>query len=175
MWQPHYHTTAKNIALFSLNKIVFLGSDSIIRWKNGLPNWTFLRGGGGGRHCKGTINWNKILDLNSSLRLRFSPHRLRTRNGMEHTHTTAVGYTGPEYSFWVWLMVTWKRRRVPTRTHWKIVKIYGDMAWQPSEAGLSQILQLLKESQSPDTEIQRAVQQVSFYHLGLICREFGVV
>ncbi|XP_033636471.1 transportin-1-like isoform X1 [Asterias rubens] len=33
------------------------------------------------------------------------------------------------------------------------------MAWQPSEAGLSQILQLLKESQSPDTEIQRAVQQ----------------
>ena len=35
------------------------------------------------------------------------------------------------------------------------------MAWQPDEAGLSQILQLLKESQSPSTEIQRAVQQVS--------------
>ena len=32
--------------------------------------------------------------------------------------------------------------------------------WQPEETGLRQILQLLKESQSPDTETQRAVQQV---------------
>nr|CAD7258048.1 unnamed protein product [Timema shepardi] len=36
------------------------------------------------------------------------------------------------------------------------------MAWQPQEEGLRQILQLLKESQSPDTVTQRAVQQVSF-------------
>lgn len=36
------------------------------------------------------------------------------------------------------------------------------MAWQPQEEGLRQILQLLKESQSPDTATQRAVQQVSF-------------
>lgn len=36
------------------------------------------------------------------------------------------------------------------------------MAWQPQEGGLRQILQILKESQSPDTETQRAVQQVSF-------------
>lgn len=36
------------------------------------------------------------------------------------------------------------------------------LAWQPNTDGLEQILQLLKESQSPDTEIQRAVQQVSF-------------
>lgn len=36
------------------------------------------------------------------------------------------------------------------------------MAWQPEENGLRQILQLLKESQSPDNEIQRNVQQVSF-------------
>lgn len=35
------------------------------------------------------------------------------------------------------------------------------MAWQPQEEGLRQILQLLKESQSPDTATQRAVQQVS--------------
>ena len=35
------------------------------------------------------------------------------------------------------------------------------MAWQPQEEGLRQILTLLHESQSPDTEIQRAVQQVS--------------
>uniref|UniRef100_T1JGX6 Importin N-terminal domain-containing protein n=1 Tax=Strigamia maritima TaxID=126957 RepID=T1JGX6_STRMM len=33
------------------------------------------------------------------------------------------------------------------------------MAWQPQEDGLRQILQLLKESQSPDTATQRAVQQ----------------
>jgi cation transport ATPase len=36
------------------------------------------------------------------------------------------------------------------------------MAWQPQEEGLIQILTLLKESQSPDTETQRSVQQVSF-------------
>lgn len=35
------------------------------------------------------------------------------------------------------------------------------MAWQPDEHGLKQILDLLKESQSPDNAIQRAVQQVS--------------
>lgn len=33
------------------------------------------------------------------------------------------------------------------------------MAWQPQEEGLRQIIQLLKESQSPDTVIQRTVQQ----------------
>ncbi|XP_058802239.1 transportin-1 isoform X2 [Phymastichus coffea] len=33
------------------------------------------------------------------------------------------------------------------------------MAWQPQEEGLRQILQLLQESQSPNTETQRAVQQ----------------
>lgn len=37
------------------------------------------------------------------------------------------------------------------------------MAWQPQEEGLRQILTLLKESQSPDTATQRAVQQVSFF------------
>lgn len=37
--------------------------------------------------------------------------------------------------------------------------------WQPNQQGLEQILQLLKESQSPNNETQRAVQQVSFcYH-----------
>ena len=41
------------------------------------------------------------------------------------------------------------------------------MAWQPDQDGLQQIIQLLKESQSPNTEVQRAVQQVSFIlHLG---------
>ena len=34
------------------------------------------------------------------------------------------------------------------------------MAWVPEESGLGQILQLLKESQSPDNATQRAVQQV---------------
>lgn len=38
------------------------------------------------------------------------------------------------------------------------------MAWQPQEEGLRQIIQLLKESQSPDTVIQRTVQQVSFFY-----------
>ncbi|XP_065331678.1 transportin-1 isoform X1 [Cloeon dipterum] len=35
----------------------------------------------------------------------------------------------------------------------------SNMAWQPQEEGLRQILQLLKESQSPDNVTQRAVQQ----------------
>ncbi|CAH1772300.1 unnamed protein product, partial [Owenia fusiformis] len=34
-----------------------------------------------------------------------------------------------------------------------------NMAWQPEKSGLQQILQLLRESQSPDTAIQRVVQQ----------------
>ena len=33
------------------------------------------------------------------------------------------------------------------------------MNWQPEQSGLQQILQLLRESQSPDTATQRAVQQ----------------
>ncbi|GBN16780.1 hypothetical protein AVEN_137581-1 [Araneus ventricosus] len=33
------------------------------------------------------------------------------------------------------------------------------LAWQPQEEGLREILKLLKESQSPDTATQRAVQQ----------------
>jgi len=33
------------------------------------------------------------------------------------------------------------------------------MNWQPEQGGLQQILQLLRESQSPDTATQRAVQQ----------------
>lgn len=32
--------------------------------------------------------------------------------------------------------------------------------WQPRQEGLEQILQLLKESQSADTGVQRTVQQV---------------
>ena len=39
--------------------------------------------------------------------------------------------------------------------------------WQPDQQGLEQILQLLKESQSPNTETQRAVQQVSFLSLNV--------
>ncbi|KAG5272424.1 hypothetical protein AALO_G00165380 [Alosa alosa] len=34
-----------------------------------------------------------------------------------------------------------------------------ECAWKPDEQGLQQILQLLKESQSPDTTTQRSVQQ----------------
>lgn len=40
------------------------------------------------------------------------------------------------------------------------------MEWQPDEQGLQQVLQLLKDSQSPDTATQRAVQEVSL-HLSL--------
>lgn len=36
------------------------------------------------------------------------------------------------------------------------------MEWQPDEQGLQQVLQLLKDSQSPNTVTQRAVQQVSY-------------
>ena len=34
-------------------------------------------------------------------------------------------------------------------------------AWAPVDATLSQIVQLLKESHSPDTEVQRSVEQVN--------------
>ena len=33
--------------------------------------------------------------------------------------------------------------------------------WVPVDATLSQIVQLLKESHSPDTDVQRSVEQVS--------------
>ena len=36
------------------------------------------------------------------------------------------------------------------------------MNWQPDEAGLAQIIQLLKESQISKTEVQKVVQQVSY-------------
>lgn len=36
-----------------------------------------------------------------------------------------------------------------------------NLSWQPDEGSLGQILQLLKESQNPDTETQRSVEQVS--------------
>lgn len=36
------------------------------------------------------------------------------------------------------------------------------MDWQPDEQGLQQVLQLLKDSQSPNTATQRIVQDVSF-------------
>lgn len=45
------------------------------------------------------------------------------------------------------------------------------MEWQPDEQGLMQVLQLLKDSQSPNTVTQRAVQQVSLlgYWVGGLC------
>lgn len=46
--------------------------------------------------------------------------------------------------------------------------------WQPQEEGLKQILQLLKESQSPDTGTQRAVQQVSRKRFQLQTKRSGV-
>lgn len=50
------------------------------------------------------------------------------------------------------------------------------MDWNPQEDGLREILTLLRESQSPDTATQRAVQQVSFfckYHVlhNILCSE----
>ena len=43
------------------------------------------------------------------------------------------------------------------------------MNWQPDEAGLAQIIQLLKESQISKTEVQKAVQQVSSLRFVLSC------
>lgn len=40
------------------------------------------------------------------------------------------------------------------------------MDWQPDEQGLQQVLQLLKDSQSPNTATQRIVQDVSFFPSG---------
>ena len=40
------------------------------------------------------------------------------------------------------------------------------LTWQPDEGSLAQIITLLKESQNPDTETQRAVEQVRVYWLG---------
>lgn len=46
--------------------------------------------------------------------------------------------------------------------------------WKPDEQGLQQILQLLKESQSPDTSTQRTVQQVSFSIGGHKCQQTAI-
>lgn len=44
------------------------------------------------------------------------------------------------------------------------------MEWQPDEQGLQQVLQLLKDSQSPDTATQRSVQEVSSsVHASAVC------
>lgn len=45
--------------------------------------------------------------------------------------------------------------------------------WQPDQASLEQILQLLKESQNPDTDTQRAVEQVRS-DAGCVCMGGGV-
>lgn len=55
-----------------------------------------------------------------------------------------------------WIFLPWIRRVLTIGV--EVMK----MDWTPDEDGLRQILQLLKESQSPDTNTQRAVQQVSF-------------
>ena len=63
---------------------------------------------------------------------------------------------------------TERGRRLPTDrgVRWEMQGLEpvqkSKMAWQPDQDGLQQIIELLKESQSPNTEVQRAVQQVSF-------------
>lgn len=42
------------------------------------------------------------------------------------------------------------------------IHLFFRMEWQPDEQGLQQVLQLLKDSQSPNTVTQKAVQQVSY-------------
>lgn len=37
------------------------------------------------------------------------------------------------------------------------------MTWEPQQEGLNQIITLLKQSQSPDNDIQKAVQRVSIF------------
>ncbi|GAB1293413.1 Transportin-2 [Apodemus speciosus] len=39
------------------------------------------------------------------------------------------------------------------------------MDWQPDEQGLQQVLQLLKDSQSPNTATQRIVQDMGTWRL----------
>lgn len=43
------------------------------------------------------------------------------------------------------------------------------MSWEPQPDGLQQIITLLKESQSPDTATQRAVQMVNIYCISFSC------
>lgn len=45
--------------------------------------------------------------------------------------------------------------------HNRNICLFSRMEWQPDEQGLQQVLHLLKDSQSPDTATQRAVQEVS--------------
>lgn len=48
------------------------------------------------------------------------------------------------------------------------LSVFFRMEWQPDEQGLQQVLQLLKDSQSPNTVTQRAVQQVSYHSLAWV-------
>lgn len=62
-------------------------------------------------------------------------------------------------------ILQWNGVSLPGR-HMKMTLIcacvFPRMEWQPDEQGLQQVLQLLKDSQSPNTATQRAVQQVSY-------------
>lgn len=53
-----------------------------------------------------------------------------------------------------------------------VLLFFPRMEWQPDEQGLQQVLQLLKDSQSPDTATQRAVQEVSSF-LGFVLENKG--
>lgn len=53
---------------------------------------------------------------------------------------------------------------VRTRAYGRDISlIFCRMEWHPDDHGLQQVLQLLKDSQSPDTATQRAVQEVSLH------------
>ena len=41
-----------------------------------------------------------------------------------------------------------------------MIEVSTPLNWEPNQSDLRQILQLLRESQSPNTETQRKVQQV---------------
>lgn len=47
------------------------------------------------------------------------------------------------------------------------------MSWEPQHEGLQQIITILKDSQSPDTATQRAVQLVSL--CGVLAEKMGVL
>lgn len=80
-----------------------------------------------------------------------SGHRNLASRSLRHRRITVSKATQYRDVWWQILLFSYAQRSKM------------ECEWKPDEQGLQQILQLLKESQSPDTSTQRSVQQVSFF------------
>lgn len=100
--------------------------------------------------------------------------KAKLRRLVRQGHTERENFTGSRHLAWrfiydVAVFAVSEATQHSETSGWQILLVFYaqrskmECEWKPDEQGLQQILQLLKESQSPDTSTQRSVQQVSFY------------